>query len=249
MRIVQIQPMRESWTSYTTRKSVAIALVGGFLSCLAGHGPTGAALAASSPGSLSGEARVIDGDTLDLGGQRVRLEGIDAPETGQTCAGGWLGTWDCGMAATKALRKLVDAHSVTCERRGTDKYGRMLGICFADGVDINQRMVRSGHAWAFVKYSSTYVAEEAAARAERLGVFAAENSPPWVYRTQQWASAEQQAPAGCAIKGNVTRNGSIYHMPWSPWYAKVVIDEGRGERWFCTESEAVAAGWRPAHGS
>ena len=51
---------------------------------------------------------------------------------------------------------------------------------------------------------------------------------------------------GCAIKGNVTRNGRIYHMPWSPWYGQVTIDETQGKRWFCSETEAMAAGWRPA---
>ena len=47
------------------------------------------------------------------------------------------------------------------------------------------------------------------------------------------------------IKGNITDNGRIYHMPWSPWYGKVRIDPARGERWFCNENEAMAAGWRP----
>ena len=54
-----------------------------------------------------------------------------------------------------------------------------------------------------------------------------------------------QAPSGCAIKGNVTKNGRIYHMPWSPWYAQIKIEPDKGKRWFCTEAEALAAGWRP----
>ena len=55
------------------------------------------------------------------------------------------------------------------------------------------------------------------------------------------------APQGCAIKGNVTAHGKIYHMPWSPWYARIKMDPDKGRRWFCTEAEAVAAGWRPAN--
>jgi hypothetical protein len=66
------------------------------------------------------------------------------------------------------------------------------------------------------------------------------------FRDKRWASAETAAPNGCAIKGNVTAHGHIYHMPWSPWYGKVRIDPTKGERWFCSESEAKAAGWRPA---
>lgn len=237
--------MSESGSSYTTRGLVALALA-----CVVVFMPgTNSARAAPSPEHVSGSARVVDGDTLDIGGQRIRLEGIDAPELGQTCTREVAGTWDCGTAAMKALRELVDGKSVTCDRSGTDKYGRMLGFCFVDGIELNRRLVEDGHAWAFVKYSARYVAEENAARAARRGIFATENQPPWEYRSQQWAGAQQQAPSGCAIKGNITRNGQIYHMPWSPWYAKVVIEEARGERWFCSESEAVAAGWRPAHGS
>ena len=69
--------------------------------------------------------------------------------------------------------------------------------------------------------------------------------PAWEYRAQRWTAAEPQAPHGCAIKGNVTRNGRIYHMPWSPWYAQIRIEPDKGKRWFCTEAEALAAGWRP----
>jgi endonuclease YncB( thermonuclease family) len=236
--------MRESWWSYATRKPVALALACAVIAAAV----VPPANAASNDNQLVGSAHVFDGDTLDVSGKRVRLEGIDAPEAGQRCVRGLIGTWACGAAATEALRALVDGKTVTCERHGTDKYGRMLGVCFADGVEINRRMVEDGNAWAFVRYSKSYVAEEQAARQARRGVFTTANQPPWEYRTHRWADAEQQAPNGCAIKGNVTRNGHIYHMPWSPWYAKVVIDETRGERWFCSEREAQAAGWRPVHG-
>jgi hypothetical protein len=117
----------------------------------------------------------------------------------------------------------------------------------AGDQDVSAWMVRQGYAWAFVKYSKTYVKEEAAARAERLGIWQGEAIPAWDYRAQRWANAQPQAPQGCAIKGNVTANGKIYHMPWSPWYAQIKMDPVRGRRWFCTEAEAVAAGWRPVN--
>ena len=244
--------MRESGSVYATHvakdwKSVALALASGLIFM------TGFAVEAPArvvpPHQVVGTADVVDGDTIDINGQRIRLEGIDAPEKAQVCTRRLFGTWKCGMAATKALWRMVKDKTVTCERRGTDKYGRMLGVCYADGVEINRKMVRDGNAWAFVKYSDIYVAEETEARTGKRGVFATDNQPPWDYRTRHWAYAKEQAPAGCAIKGIVTRNGRIYHMPWSPFYDRVAIDGARGERWFCSEQEALAAGWRPAGGS
>ena len=198
---------------------------------------------------LGGAARIIDGDTLDIHGERVRLEGIDAPELAQTCGRRRGGTWRCGEAAAYALRRLTAAREVVCERQGKDKYGRTLGVCSVDGRDINAELVREGLAWAFVHYSLSYVREEAEARAERLGVWQGAAEAPWDFRAdfraKRWAGAEVGAPRGCAIKGNVSAHGRIYHMPWSRWYGKVRIEAAKGERWFCSEAEALAAGWRP----
>lgn len=256
--------MSESVTLYATRWPVALALACGvFLVPASGAIAAGSAdvpaasTAPVAPGAsaalrqfaVAGPAKIIDGDTLDVAGQRVRLEGIDAPEAGQTCARRLIGTWNCGAASSKALASLIDGRDVQCESHGRDKYGRMLGICYVAGLDLNERMVRDGYAWAFVKYSARYAATEQVARAEKRGIFSTENEPAWAYRAGHWKQAEQAAPEGCAIKGNVTRNGQIYHMPWSPWYGRVQVDPARGERWFCSESEAVAAGWRAAHGS
>lgn len=195
---------------------------------------------------LSGRATVIDGDTLEIAGQRVRLEGIDAPEADQTCGGGWFGTWKCGRTATAALKWMTGGRRVECESAGRDKYGRVLGWCTADGRDINAEMVRGGNAWAFVKYSTRYEKLEAKARSAKVGIWKGESEPAWLYRERQWTVAETEAPKGCAIKGNVTSNGHIYHMPWSPWYAKVRVESAKGERWFCSEGEAARAGFRPA---
>ena len=199
-------------------------------------------------GALSGPARVIDGDTIDIAGTRVRLEGIDAPESTQTCATSAGTAWNCGAAATRLLYDLTKNQDVTCEPHGRDKYGRYLGVCVSGGLEINAEMVRRGLAWAFVKYSQAYVAVETEARALRIGIWEGPSQPAWVYRELQWQSASTSAPAGCVIKGNVSRKGHIYHLPWSPWYGRVTIDERRGERWFCSETEAIAAGWRPAGG-
>lgn len=237
--------MREIKTLDTTRPLVAIALATGML----GTVMMASAGAAVGPGPipLTGTARVIDGDTIELGGTRVRLEGIDAPESSQTCPRKWMGSWACGTAATTALAKMVEHATVSCQPQGLDKYGRTLAVCFVGDQDVNAAMVRQGYAWAFVKYSSLYVQQEAQARLERIGIWQADATPAWEFRHKHWAVAEEAAPKGCAIKGNITKHGKIYHMPWSPWYAQIKMDAAKGKRWFCTEAEAVAAGWRPAH--
>jgi len=202
----------------------------------------------AGPAAISGVARVVDGDTIAVNHIRIRLEGIDAPETGQTCSARFSGLWHCGRQATAALAALIEGKRVRCERRGLDRFARTLGTCFLGEQDVSAWMVRQGHAWAFVRYSTRYVPEEAEARARGLGIWQGEATPAWEYRAQRWAKAEPQAPdEGCAIKGNVTARGKIYHMPWSPWYARTRMDAGKGERWFCTEAEAVAAGWRPVN--
>ena len=238
--------MREFMYASATRQLVACALAAGVLFAVSSQGLTRPGPASGDGPPVTGTARVIDGDTIDVADTRVRLEGIDAPESGQRCNRPLIGWWACGSAATAALSSQLEGQTVTCERHGVDKYGRLLGVCFVAGRDINAWMVRQGFAWAFVRYSQAYVAEEAAAKAAGLGVWQAETQPPWEYRAQRWTAAEQKSPEGCAIKGNVTRNGKIYHMPWSPWYARIRIEGDKGKRWFCSEAEALAAGWRPA---
>jgi endonuclease YncB( thermonuclease family) len=241
---MHIQPMREYSSVTTTKALVAFALALWALS--------GWVLAAGNNdqhnADIAGAARVVDGDTIVINEVRIRLEGIDAPEAGQTCGRAVIGAWACGTEATGALTRLLAGKQVRCEPRGLDKYGRTLGVCFIEPrLDVNAWMVRKGHAWAFTKYSQSYVREEAVARAERVGIWQGEAVPAWDYRAQSWAKAEEHAPEGCAIKGNVTAHGKIYHMPWSPWYAQIKMDPARGRRWFCTEAEAVAAGWRPVN--
>ncbi len=227
---------------HATRRLVACALAAGVLHVSLVWGATPPRTAEKA---VSGNARVIDGDTIEVEGTRIRLEGIDAPETGQRCARRMLGNWACGAAATEALSRLVEGKRVECTPRGVDKYNRMLGVCFVDGRDVNAWMVRKGLAWAFVRYSQAYVAEERAARAEHIGIWQADTETAWDYRAKRWTAVEDKSPEGCAIKGNVTRNGRIYHMPWSPWYGRIQMHAEKGKRWFCTEAEAIAAGWRP----
>jgi endonuclease YncB( thermonuclease family) len=209
----------------------------------------------SSPGQslerpaqrLVGTARVLDGDTLEISGVRVRLEGIDAPELKQSCPHWLYGHWNAGHRAAVALRRMVDGRQVECASSGSDIYGRFLGMCRAGNVDLNREMVAKGYAWAFVRYSSRYVAEEAAARKARIGIWQSACDPAWTYREARWSGETSAGPGRCVIKGNITRRGErVYHMPWGEWYDKTKIEPEKGERWFCNEREAIEAGWRPS---
>ena len=127
--------------------------------------------------------RIVDADTLEVAGQKVRLQGIDAPESAQSCrqAGGH--RYPCGDHATQALRTRIGADAVTCTIEGRDRYSRALGICYAaDGTDLNGWLVSQGHALAYRRYSTTYVPQEDQARAAQAGLWAGAFVPPWDWR-------------------------------------------------------------------
>ena len=206
--------------------------------------------------TLTGKARVIDGDTLAVAGERFRLNGVDAPETRQTCTRDGR-PWACGKAATQAMRELVGRNPVRCEVSGRDKYGRAIATCFTDGRDLQQQLVRQGLALAYRKYSTRYVPDENAARAEGRGLWSGEFTAPWDWRKQnrnrqakihrrQGANPSSRAGSSCRIKGNISSSGRIYHVPGGYYYDRTRINTTNGERWFCSEAEARAAGWRRA---
>lgn len=190
------------------------------------------------------DVRIVDGDTIELNGEMIRINGIDAPEYGQSCSRRNGRSWPCGREATVAMAQLIEGKEVNCEVLTRDKYGRSIATCRAGGVDVGAELVRSGNAWAYVRYSHAYIGEEAEARKRRIGIWQDKSVPAWDFRRQKWEKAESSAPKGCAIKGNISKNGRIYHAPWSPWYSRTKISPSKGERWFCNEAEAIAAGWR-----
>ncbi len=209
-----------------------------------------AALAAD----LIGQASVIDGDTIEIHGQRIRLFGIDAPEHDQLCEAGGA-QYRCGQQAALALSDQIGSKSVDCVRRDVDQYGRVVAVCSAGGEDLNAWMVRQGWALAYRHYSTAYGSDEDAAHLAGAGIWRGTFDAPWDWRRGQRQGAAQvqnrpaasgSTPAGqCAIKGNISSKGErIYHVPGGRYYGATVIDAAKGERWFCTEAEAVAAGWR-----
>jgi len=124
---------------------------------------------------------LVDGDTLKVDGVMYRLWGIDAPEQAQVCADGL----PAGTLASDVLRNLVAGKRIACEPRSTDRYGRVIGVCRADGLDLGAMMVRAGWAWAFVRYSSDYTRQEAEARAARVGVHDHNCQKAWDWRRRE----------------------------------------------------------------
>ncbi len=194
---------------------------------------------------IVGRATVVDGDTLRIAGPPVRLFGVDAPELGQTCTEAGRQT-ACGVRARVWLQARVGRREIRCEREDVDRYGRVVATCRVDGRDLGRDMVAAGWAVAFTRYSVRYLPQELTARAARRGLWAMRFTRPADYR-RGTSSPAQAAPPSCVIKGNISRRGQrIYHLPGDRDYAATAISPGRGERWFCSETEARAAGWRAA---
>ncbi|MCD2183663.1 thermonuclease family protein [Rhizobium sp. GN54] len=196
--------------------------------------------------SAESSVHIVDGDTLDIDGVRYRLHGIDAPEAGQACAGSDGSNWACGQEAIRQIEELTYGKTVQCDARGQDAYGRTLSVCTADGVEVNARMVETGMAWAFRKYSVDYANLEETAKQQGIGIWQAPTEAAWDFRAHKWDASLTDVPDGkCPIKGNINRkNERIYHVPWSRDYGKTKINVSNGERWFCSEEEALSAGWR-----
>jgi len=196
-------------------------------------------------GALGGGAtdvpRVIDGDSLIIGNQRIRLSGIDAPELRQTCARSDGRRWQCGASAKTALVTLANAGGLSCAATGTDPYGRRIAICRAGGRDLGAAMVAKGLALAFGADAAGYRPIERAAKRAGIGLWQGRHQTPAAYR-----AAAAGGDGRCTIKGNVSAGGRIFHLPGQRFYQATKIDPASGDRWFCSERDAEAAGWRKA---
>lgn len=195
---------------------------------------------------ISGPLRVIDGDTVAIGSEKIRLFGIDAPEKAQTCADASGAEFACGSWVTQTVHRTYTAQTANCTLTDIDRYGRKVGTCAVDGKDMGYRLVSDGLAFAYTKYSDRYVEAEKAARVTGRGLHGYTVANPAAFRAAQQPPAQVPPQAGCAIKGNISGNGAIFHEPKQQDYDRVRINVTKGERWFCSASEAVAAGWRRA---
>ncbi|QHO72328.1 nuclease [Bradyrhizobium sp. CCBAU 051011] len=223
-------------------------------------------LACSARASESrGIPQIVDADTVVLNGQKIRLQGIDAPETDQTCLDASGKPFRCGLHARDALAKRSEGTVWACQFSGVDRYGRMLATCSTDGEDVGKWLVEEGWALAFRRYSTLYVADEDVAREAQRGLWSSSFIAPWDWRSRSrntivlratsisaaasrlltGASAEVAPAPGCAIKGNLrSKSACIYHLPGGRFYDGLDMTDRAARRWFCSEVEAQTAGCR-----
>ena len=158
-----------------------------------------AALVLTAPADVVAEplpVRLADGDSFALGRERYRLYGIDAPELHQDCTDAAGQTWPCGTRARSELRRIIGTHPVQCRTVSTDRYGRNIAVCHADGRDIAEEMVRTGFATATARRGSTspYEAAEAVARSGKRGIWAGRFDTPREWRQANPRDGDSAAP-------------------------------------------------------
>jgi len=200
------------------------------------------ALPALAQASAADRIRVLDGNTLEVNGTPLDLAGIDAPELDQICRQ-YGNEWPCGQEARNVLERTIGAREVTCLDRGRDAAGRQLADCRVGVESLALGMLLSGMAVTTPESPGAYQNAEAIAREARRGLWAGE-----FVRPAEWRQGARLTPVGtdqrCRIKGTVTDGKRIYLVPDSPGYAGAAVSESRGERWFCSEMEAIEAGWQ-----
>lgn len=208
---------------------------------------------------LEGAATAVDGDTLDFSGMAVDIDGVDAPEEKQTCLRG-SEVWQCGAEARAYLQGLVAGHLVICQTYlGSEGQG-LVATCHANDQDIGLALIEAGLVVATDAAAETYRSAEKIRQDNRFGLWASDFETPAQWRSKN-PSATPRAKSragptkaaqssrsertyrnefGCAIKGNRSIRGDwIYHLPGMRYY-----DSTRPEELFCTESDAVSAGYR-----
>jgi endonuclease YncB( thermonuclease family) len=182
----------------TRAQRSALLVAGGVLAFLFGRWTEDSSARGTSardrkiPETASGPALVLDGDTLDIGGLRVRLHGIDAPERDQLCERADGSRYGCGQFARELLVALVDHRPVRCEKRDVDQYGRMVGVCSGAEPDFGAALVEHGAAIAYRHYSMDYVAQEQKAQHASRGIWQGRFEAPWDYRRGQQKSRESK---------------------------------------------------------
>ena len=138
-------------------------------------------MSASADEVLTGRPRIIDGDSLEINGQQIRLEGIDAPEPMQKCKDSGGDFYWCGQSATVALAVQIGRSNVVCKSASRDRYGRLLATCRKGDTNLNEWIVRRGWAIAYRRYSTRYIKTESQARITKQGLWSGKFIKP-----EQW---------------------------------------------------------------
>ena len=205
----------------------------------------------SPPGEQAQVTRVVDGDTIEVqiagATYRVRYIGIDTPETVDPRRP--VGCY--GREASARNRQLVEGKTVGLEKdiSETDDFGRLLRYVWVDGEMVNATLVREGFAVAStyppdVKHQELFLSLQREAIEAGRGLWGPACATPTA--APATGVCDYSGTGQRLIKGNISQSTGekIYHVPSGEFYDKTVIDEAAGERWFCTEQEALAAGWR-----
>lgn len=199
---------------------------------------------------IIGVATALDGDTIAINGQRIRLHGVDAFEAEQNCHGGTGQEWGCGGVATRSLQEAVFGRTTICFPKDRDAYGRVVAICRTEGTDLSALQAIRGLAIAYRKYGQEYVADETVAKTAKVGAWYGTFIEPEAYRRSSpgksvaTATRATKDSSQCNIKGNVTSAGRrLYHLPGDPNYLAT-----RQEVMFCSDAEAMAAGFARPNG-
>jgi len=152
--------------------------------------------------TITGRASVVDGDTLEIHGQRIRLWGIDAVESSQTCLDAQGRVWPCGRRAAFALSDFIGQSPVSCRAVDRDRYGRVLAVCSVRGVELNRWLVEQGWALAYVQYGgAVYLEAQRQAQAMRRGIWQGSFVPPWEYRQNPKAPSSAGSYSGSGKQG------------------------------------------------
>ena len=131
--------------------------------------------------SITGKAKVIDGDTIHIDKNKIRLHGIDAPERNQNCLYNNQ-EWACGKESTSALKKLINNQLINCKIKSIDRYNRYVAICFANKINLNKLMVKKGWATSYKYYSMDFILEEESARLNKEGIWRGTLEDPYEFR-------------------------------------------------------------------
>ena len=134
--------------------------------------------------TINGTAHVVDGDTIHIEKNKIRLFGIDAPEINQTCTIKDK-IWQCGLESSLALKKLVLNNNISCVVSDIDKYKRYVAECFANNQNINKLMVRSGWAIAYRYYSLDFAEDEKLAEKDKIGLWQGQFQEPYLFRKSE----------------------------------------------------------------
>ena len=170
---------------FTKRKAILLFIISLLFFLLTYHD-----VKSSEITSISGYAKITDGDTIKIDTFKIRLNGIDAPEKKQLCKKPYLTIfmftffedYPCGLKSTEALTKKINNQKVTCKISNVDYFKRLIGECYKRKTNLNAWLVSNGHAVAYRKYSKKYVSEEMLAKQEKKGMWQGKFEMPWDYR-------------------------------------------------------------------